>query len=158
MPARASASAKSASKTSPRPYETLPPLINRVMERVVAVGNKDYQAFGLNVRGARVMLALADGEALRVFEIIARCGIEPSTFSHLLTRLAKLGYVTRQRPEEDNRAVLVRLTARGRQVARQCRVLVDRHHHLIADRLSAGEVESLRKLMLKLHKGPGQPE
>jgi len=133
-----------------RPYETLPTLINRVAEKIVAIGNSDYEPLGLNVRGARVMLALDGHNSLRVYELIERCGIEPSTFSHLLNRLARLGYVTRTRPQDDNRAVLVSLTPAGKKIVRQCTEIVARHHALLASPLTAKEVETLKDLCNKI--------
>ncbi len=133
-----------------RPYETLPTLINRVAEKIVAIGNADYAPLGLNVRGARVMLTLDGHNCLRVYEIIERCGIEPSTFSHLLNRLARLGYVTRTRPREDNRAVLVSLTPAGKKIVQQCTKIVTRHHALLASSLKPKEVETLKDLCFKL--------
>lgn len=133
-----------------RPYETLPTLINRVAEKIVAIGNTDYAPLGMNVRSARVMLALDGHNSLRVYEIIERCGIEPSTFSHLLNRLVRLGYVTRARPEEDNRAVLVSLTPAGKKIVRQCTEIVARHHALLASSLTSKEVETLKDLCSKL--------
>jgi DNA-binding MarR family transcriptional regulator len=133
-----------------RAYETLPTLINRVAEKIVAVGNADYEPLGLNVRGARVMLALDGHSSLRVYELIERCGIEPSTFSHLLNRLARLGYVTRTRPENDNRAVLVSLTPAGKKVVRQCTKAVARHHAMLANPLTPKEVETLKELCFKI--------
>lgn len=133
-----------------RPYETLPTLINRVAEKIVAIGNADYEPLGLNVRGARVMLALDGHRSLRVYELIDRCGIEPSTFSHLLNRLARLGYVTRTRPEDDNRAVLVSLTPAGKRVVRQCTETVARHHAMLANPLTPKEVETLKNLCFKI--------
>lgn len=133
-----------------RPYEMLPTLINRVAEKIVTIGNADYAPLGMNVRSARVMLTLDGHNSLRVYEIIERCGIEPSTFSHLLNRLARLGYVTRTRPEEDNRAVLVSLTPAGKKIVRQCTEIVARHHALLASSLTSKEVETLKDLCSKV--------
>ena len=68
-----------------------------------------------------------------------RCGIEPSTFSHLLSRLCKLGYVTRSRPEDDNRAVVVALTPAGRRIVRKCIGAVQGHHDVLAQTLTEQE-------------------
>ena len=135
-----------------RPYEMLPTLINRVAEKIVAIGNSDYEPLGLNVRGARVMLALDGHNSLRVYELIERCGIEPSKFSHLLNRLARHGYVTRTRQEEDNPAVLLSLTPSGKKVVRQCIEIVARHHAMLASPLTAKEVETMKDLCLKIFK------
>ena len=137
-------------KTVFPPYEMLPTLVNRVAEKIVAIANADYLEVGLNVRGARVMLALDGAESLRVHEIIERCGIEPSTFSHLLGRLTRLGYVTRSRPEHDNRAVVVALTPTGRRIVRRCITSVKGHHDILANALTEREVKTLSRLLIKV--------
>ncbi len=131
-------------------YEMLPTLVNRVAEKIVARANADYGGVGLNVRGARVMLALDGEESLRVHEIVDRCGIEPSTFSHLLGRLTRLGYVTRSRPEHDNRAVVVALTPTGRRIVRTCIRAVKGHHDILAGALTEREVNTLSRLLIKV--------
>jgi len=143
----------SGSKGTFPPYEMLPTLVNRVAEKIVAMADADYRGMGLNVRGARVMLALDGEDSLRVYEILERCGIEPSTFSHLLSRLCKLGYVTRSRPEHDNRAVVVALTPSGKQMVRKCIRAVQAHHAILADALTEQEVKTLRRLLIKVFDG-----
>ena len=140
-------------KTALPPYEMLPTLVNRVAEKIVAVADADYRGLGLNVRGARVMLALDGEKSLRVHEIIERCGIEPSTFSHLLGRLTRLGYVTRSRPEDDNRAVVVALTPAGRRIVQRCIRSVHGHHNILANALTEQEVKTLSKLLIKVFHG-----
>lgn len=140
-------------KTALPSYEMLPTLVNRVAEKIVAIADADYRGLGLNVRGARVMLALDGEESLRVHEIIERCGIEPSTFSHLLGRLTRLGYVTRSRPEDDNRAVAVALTPTGRRVVQRCIRSVQGHHEILANALTGREVKTLSKLLIKVFHG-----
>ena len=135
------------------PYEMLPTLVNRVAEKIVARANADYAGAGLNVRGARVMIALDGEQSLRVHEIVEGCGIEPSTFSHLLGRLARLGYVTRSRPEHDNRAVVVALTPAGRRIVRTCIRTVKGHHDLLANALTEREVKTLSRLLIKVFHG-----
>ena len=99
------------------------------------------------------MLALDGNDALRVYEIIERCGIEPSTFSHLLSRLCRLGYVTRSRPEDDNRAVVVTLTPTGKRMVRKCIRAVQGHHNTLAQALTEREVRTLRRLLIKVFHG-----
>jgi DNA-binding MarR family transcriptional regulator len=132
------------------PYAMLPTLVNRVAEKIVAMADADYRGVGLNVRGARVMLALDGEKSLRVHEITERCGIEPSTFSHLLGRLTRLGYVTRSRPEHDNRAVVVALTPTGWRIVRKCFSMVQGHHNKLANALTEREVKTLSRLLIKV--------
>ena len=93
------------------------------------------------------MLALDGEKSLRVHEIIERCGIEPRRFH---TWVAPLGYVTRSRPEHDNRAVVVALTPKGRRMVRRCIGSVKGHHDILANALTEREVKTLSRLLIKV--------
>jgi MarR family transcriptional regulator, organic hydroperoxide resistance regulator len=60
---------------------------------------------------------LADGRARTVSELGAAIGIRPTTLTGVLDRLEKRGYLTRGARAGDRRAVLIELTADGRETA-----------------------------------------
>jgi DNA-binding MarR family transcriptional regulator len=66
-----------------------------------------------------VMLALWGSEPMTVRELGERLSLEPATLSPLLKRLEAIGYLTRARDPEDERALQVKLTAEGRRLRRQ---------------------------------------
>ena len=61
-----------------------------------------------------VMLALWEGEPLRVTELSKLLDLDPGTLSPLLKRLEAAGYLRRERDPRDERALAVVLTERGR--------------------------------------------
>ena len=61
-----------------------------------------------------VMLALWDREPRRVGDLAAALQLDPGTLSPLLKRLEATGYVRRERDPQDERALAVVLTDRGR--------------------------------------------
>jgi len=62
-----------------------------------------------------VLAALEEAGPLTVTELSAHVGMEPSTLSPLLKRMAEYGVLTRVRSTQDERRVQVELTDMGRQ-------------------------------------------
>jgi DNA-binding MarR family transcriptional regulator len=60
-----------------------------------------------------VLLFLWEKQEARVTDICAALGLDTGTLSPLLKRLEKTGYIKRERSVEDERQVVVKLTALG---------------------------------------------
>src|SRR5262245_4487938 len=61
----------------------------------------------------RVLAVLANANGQRQIDVAARTSIDVSTLSRVVTRLVKMGLVTRTRSATNNREVVVRLTPKG---------------------------------------------
>jgi len=60
-----------------------------------------------------VLAVLANDDGQRQIDVAARTSIDVSTLSRVVTRLVKMGLVTRTRSTTNNREVVVRLTPKG---------------------------------------------
>lgn len=69
---------------------------------------------GLTYPQYLVMLALWEQDGLTVGELGSRLRLDSGTLSPLLGRLASSGFVSRSRPDQDGRRVVVHLTEEGR--------------------------------------------
>ena len=96
-------------------------LMNSVVARISRETFKDLSDLGLNVQSARVLIILLERTFMRCSTLARDVGLEATALSHLLRVLAEQGLVVRERVKEDNRAVEVRLTPKGRTLARSCR-------------------------------------
>src|SRR5262249_60444392 len=61
----------------------------------------------------RVLAVLANDDGQRQIDVAARTSIEVSTLSRVVTRMVRMGLVTRTRSATNNREVTVRLTPKG---------------------------------------------
>jgi DNA-binding MarR family transcriptional regulator len=61
----------------------------------------------------RVLAVLANDDGQRQIDVAARTSIDVSTLSRVVTRLVKMGLVTRTRSATNNREVVIRLTPKG---------------------------------------------
>jgi DNA-binding MarR family transcriptional regulator len=74
---------------------------------------------GLKPRDFSVLRFLLDSGHVKVSQIQTFLHHSPSTTSALIAQLEEAGYVSRNRSAEDNRVVIVSLTAAGQTVAEQ---------------------------------------
>jgi DNA-binding MarR family transcriptional regulator len=92
----------------------LPYLVNRVGTIIAEqFGNEALAPHGLSIAMWRVMAALAANGSQRQIDIADLTSIDSSTLSRLVTRLVRMGLVTRARSANSNREVAVQLSAKG---------------------------------------------
>src|ERR1700709_1255865 len=93
-----------------------------------------------------VMLALWEQEPRSVKNLSDTLALEPATLSPLLKRLEVTGYVERRRSVADERALEVRLTARGRALREEAEKIPPRI--VERPRLPVPELANLRESLL----------
>jgi DNA-binding MarR family transcriptional regulator len=118
-------------------------LVNEVARRLAAAGMSD-------VRPAQyaVCQQLAGHPAgLRLTELAAYSGITKPSMSALVDGLERSGYVERVADTRDQRAQLVRFTARGRAFAKTALRAVASFEREWARRVGEREIEALRRTL-----------
>ena len=94
--------------------EYLPYLVNRVGWLLVTdFGQNTLARHQLSIAMWRVLAVLADDDGQRQIDVAASTSIDVSTLSRVVTRMAKMGLVSRTRSATSNREVTVRLTPKG---------------------------------------------
>jgi DNA-binding MarR family transcriptional regulator len=92
----------------------LPYLVNRVGTIIAdQFGEEALAAHGLSIAMWRVMAALASTGGQRQIDLADLTSIDSSTLSRLVTRLVRLGLVTRARSTSSNREVAIKLSPKG---------------------------------------------
>jgi DNA-binding MarR family transcriptional regulator len=98
----------------------LPYLVNRVGTIIAdQFGEEALAPHGLSIAMWRVMAALASAGGQRQIDLAGLTSIDSSTLSRLVTRLVRLGLVTRTRSTSSNREVAVLLSPKGRALVAQ---------------------------------------
>ena len=98
----------------------LPYLVNRVGTIIADQwGGEALAPYRLSIAMWRVAVVLAEKGSQRQIDLADLTSIEVSTLSRIVTRLVRMGVVTRTRSTSSTREVVVKLTAKGKaQVAR----------------------------------------
>ena len=92
----------------------LPYLINRVgWLLVVDFGQNTLAGQRLSIAMWRVLAVLANNGGQRQVDVAARTSIDVSTLSRVVTRMVKMGLVSRTRSATNSREVVVRLAPKG---------------------------------------------
>jgi DNA-binding MarR family transcriptional regulator len=126
----------------------LPYLVNRVGTAMVATFTADaLAAHDLSIDMWRVAVALAHGGELRQVDLSARTSIDASTMSRIVTRLVRVGLVTRSRSKTSSREVVVALSPKGSAlVARLIPIAIELEQTAIAG-LPAKDVQALKRAL-----------
>jgi MarR family transcriptional regulator, organic hydroperoxide resistance regulator len=96
-----------------------------------------------------VLMVLWETDSLPVNEIAQKLLLNTNTITPLLKRLEAQGLVTRQRAADDERKVIVSLTARGRQLEAEAATIPER---LVTGLVSPEmRLEDLQALKQQLH-------
>jgi DNA-binding MarR family transcriptional regulator len=92
----------------------LPYLVNRVGTIIAdQFGAEALAPHGLSIAVWRVMAVLASAGQQRQIDLAELTSTDASTLSRLVTRLVRLGIVTRARSMHSNREVAIKLSAKG---------------------------------------------
>ena len=98
----------------------LPYLINRVgFALVESFTVTALTPNGLSIAMWRVLAALSNRGEQRQIDLVDMTSIDASTMSRLVTRLVRLGLVTRSRSATSNREVVVELSSKGQVLVRR---------------------------------------
>jgi DNA-binding MarR family transcriptional regulator len=81
----------------------------RALKRIL---RREAEKFGLNAAEVQILYYLYEGEK-NVTNLSKLLGLGKSTVTEALDRLEELGFIKRQRDENDRRVVIVRITEEG---------------------------------------------
>jgi DNA-binding MarR family transcriptional regulator len=136
----------------------LPYLVNRVGVALVERYSREaLKAHKLTIDMWRVLAALADNGGQRQIDLAAATSIETSTVSRLVTRLVRLGLVTRRRSETSSREVIVALSAKGGALMMKLAPVALRLERAAASGLSPEEVKLLKDMLRRIYRNLAAP-
>jgi DNA-binding MarR family transcriptional regulator len=131
----------------------LPYLINRVgfalVERFIADALK---AHGLSIDMWRVLAALSNNGGQRQVDLSGMTSIDASTMSRLVSRLVRLGLVTRSRSESSSREVVVALSSKGRTLVQRLIPIANKLEDTASAGLTAKELAVMKTLLSRIYR------
>jgi MarR family transcriptional regulator, organic hydroperoxide resistance regulator len=130
----------------------LPYLVNRVGVIVAEqFGAETLAPHGLSIAMWRVMAALSSAGGQRQIDLADLTSIDASTLSRIVTRLVRMGLVTRARSTNSNREVVVTLSAKGNALVAR---LIPRAREIETDAaagLSAEELAVVKRCLRRIY-------
>jgi|SRR5579862_1724036 len=141
-----------------------PPLIGALL-RIPFETVRDRMLAGLHERGftdlvpAHLDVFQYPGpENQRPLQLANQTRMSKQALNYLLGQLQKLGYLTREPDENDQRSKRVRLTPRGHAVIKAIREIVQDVESEWEQQLGPGEFAQLRDLLTRLYFSQPRPE
>jgi MarR family transcriptional regulator, organic hydroperoxide resistance regulator len=129
----------------------LPYLVNRLGSALV----ENFTASALaqhdvNIDAWRVMAVLANQGAQRQIDLAALTSIEVSTLSRLVTRMVRMGLVTRRRSETSNREVIIELAAKGKGIVKRIIPLAQRLETSAGAGIPASDMAAVKRALRRM--------
>jgi DNA-binding MarR family transcriptional regulator len=138
--------------------EYLPYLINRVGSALALRFTDDrLAAHGLSIAMWRVLAALSSNGPQRQIDLAELTSTEASTLSRLVTRLARLGLVSRSRSRNSNREVDVALSPRGRAIVDRLIPAALRLEQELSRGLPQRDVAAVKRALRRMHANLQRP-
>jgi arylformamidase len=130
----------------------LPYLLNRVGFALVESFTADaLKAHGLTIDMWRVLAALSSNGGQRQVDLSGLTSIDVSTMSRLVSRLVRMGLVTRSRSQTSNREVVVALSAKGRTLVQKLIPIALALEKKASAGLSAKELAEVKRLLTRMY-------
>lgn len=129
----------------------LPYLVNRLGSALVESFTATALAqHNLNIDAWRVMAVLSNQGAQRQIDLAELTSIEVSTLSRLITRMIKLGLVTRRRSESSNREVVVELAGKGKSLVKHIIPLAQRLEATAGAGIPANDMAVVKRTLRRM--------
>jgi DNA-binding MarR family transcriptional regulator len=129
-----------------------PYLINRVgMALVASFGDGALGPDRLSIAMWRALVALSDNGGQRLVDLSTMTSIDVSTLSRMVTRLARLGLVTRTRSRKSDREIVVTLTSKGRTTLTRLIPIALRFEEAAIARVSAEDLAVVKRALRQMH-------
>ena len=129
-----------------------PYLINRVgMALATSFGDGALGPDRLSIAMWRALVALSDNGGQRLVDLSAMTSIDVSTLSRMVTRLARLGLVTRTRSRKSDREIVVTLTPKGRTTLTHLIPIALRFEEAAIAHVSAADLAVVKRVLRHMH-------
>jgi DNA-binding MarR family transcriptional regulator len=131
-------------------------LVRRMWQIHVAMFLQETKGSGMTPVQFSILLVLEDEPDLEQVELAYRVGLDRSNLSEIVTRMVRGGLVRCSPGQQDRRAKVARLTAKGQQTIRKLLNRVNRSHARLLEDLSSSKRAQFVKMMKKVVGGKNE--
>lgn len=141
---------KSANSLAMRPFaRSLPMQLLRAREALMQEFRPHLRKRGLSEQQWRVLRALAEAGSMDINALGAMCQIHPASLSRMLPNLEEEGQIERHASRDDQRYVIVSITAKGRVLFQRVAKESEQIYASIERRIGSRELKTLYELLDK---------
>lgn len=117
----------------------------RIFERML----KDYK-IEINSAQGRIMFALWQEDDISINELARKTQLKKSTLTSMLDRLERMGYIRRQRSEDDRRKILIQRTSKDKDLEKEYVKLSQEHTKFFYQGFSEEEVNRFERDLARI--------
>ncbi len=133
-----------------RPFaRSLPMQLLRAREALMQEFRPHLREHGLSEQQWRVLRALAEAGSMDINALGEMCQILPASLSRMLPNLEEEGRIERRASRDDQRYVIVSLTAKGRSLFQRVAKESEQIYASIEKRIGSRELKTLYELLEK---------
>jgi DNA-binding MarR family transcriptional regulator len=141
-----------ASKIATHDLDTaLPYLLARAGVRMGQAFSRDLKPFDLSLGEWRILAALLQAPHQRLAELAQHTSAEPSTLSRTVDALATRQLLVRERAGDDARALALRLSAQGEDLAQRIVPLAQLYERVALAGISSAEIDLLKDMLRRIY-------
>jgi DNA-binding MarR family transcriptional regulator len=130
----------------------LPYLLNRVGFALVESFTADaLKPNDLSIEMWRVLAALSNNGGQRQVDLSAMTSIDVSTMSRLVSRLVRMGLVTRSRSQTSSREVVVALSGKGRALVQRLIPIAKRLEQTASAGVAARDMTEFKRMLTQIY-------
>ena len=130
---------------------SLPYLLTRLGVRMGDLFVRVVKKEGLTLPMYRVLAALAEQDDQRLTDLSAITSVEMTTLSRLTATLERRELLSRRRPSDNMRTILISLTSEGRALATQLAPRAEHYEREATRGLSTIEIATLKDVLDRIH-------
>ena len=120
-------------------------LSGRLLSRLL----RDHR-LDINPAQGRILFVLWQNDGIPIHELAERTRLSKSTLSLMLDRLEAAGHVTRVRPEENRRTVLIKLTGEDRGLRRKYLEISEEMNEIYYDGFTSDEIDDYEGYLMRI--------
>lgn len=113
--------------------------------------SRDLKPFDLSLAEWRILAALLQAPHQRLAELAQHTSAEPSTLSRTVDALVTRGLLVRERAGDDGRALALRLSPQGEELALRIVPLAQLYERVALAGISAAQVELLKDMLRRIY-------
>ncbi|WP_321967835.1 MarR family winged helix-turn-helix transcriptional regulator [Burkholderia cepacia] len=136
----------------------IPYLVARTGSRMGGAFSKALKPYGLSLNEWRVCASLGRYPYQRLSDLVVHACVDMSALSRIVDRLIAQGLVSRERSDDDGRAVRLALTERGADLVREIVPLAQLYENVAVKGFTKADMNMLRSLLNQLYDSAAQLE
>ena len=123
--------------------------INQISGRIFTKKLKNYN-IDLNGAQGRIIFTLWNDDNIPISELVKKTGLAKNTFTSMLRRLEKRGYINRTKDIKDSRKIIISLTDKTKSLAAKYKMVSEEMLRLFYKDINDKEIDIFEEILVRV--------